>query len=553
MPLYTMLYSKFAGMQDEPASTPRLLYPAGGVPFLAVAEQVTACAVGVPELHERAATIEYGLFVLPNNGFGRYASARLVFASACLLGAKAPLFHRHRAHLEKWLASKGDLLRASWAANAALDALARKTITRAEGQEFYNDVVATADMLSCALLPKNPDVQVFIRSSLTIAQLGLHAPRLHLKTGNAAGRLEEVLRPLGSGGKKMWDDISPACDALYDVARAVPGPWHSIYLPYANSLPAGAARDEIFQKGLVARSDFEAHARNAGRTVPDYDGDAFSQDVFFEFCRDAKRQEKIVSRLARAARNANFGSFGILPGDYTTYHGLYVELSSPIRRMVEQARLVRNVLDENMFEESGNVDLQVAIQSIASETRRTDTFVRDEELLRNESWAVLVDSSLSLGGMGRELQSVALCIAEAAKEIIGANPWGMFAFSDDLYCIKDFTEPYDSLAKARIGALVPGGLSHIPDAIRTCRNMLVEHAKERNYIILVSDGLPSGYPGIEREFASSVRELRASGVALAAIGMGSGSIKKVIPTARPVSGPAEVARAFSEIYFSLSS
>lgn len=551
MPIYTMLYAKFAGMQ-EPSSTARLLYPAGGVPYLAVAEQASTCTAGIPELREHPATIEFGPFVFPNNGFGRYASARLAFASACILGAKAPLLHRHRAHLEKWLASKGDSLRAGWAANVSLDVLARKAVKSVEGPDYYRDVIETADMLSCALLPKNPNVQVFIRSSLTISQLGLQAPKLHLRAGNVAGRLDEVLQPLGSGGERPWDEIVLACDALYDVARAVPGPWHSVYLPYANSLRAGAARDEIFQKGLVARSDFEAHARMAGRSVPDYDGDPFSQDVFFELARDAKRQDRIVSRLARAARNANFGSFGLLPGDYTTYHRLYAELSSPIRRMVEQARLVKNVLDENMFEESGNVDLQVAIQSIASETRRTDTFVRDEELLRNESWAVLVDASLSLGGMGRELQSITLCIAEAAKEVIGANPWGMFAFSDDLYCIKDFTEPYDTLSKARIGGLVPGGLSHIPDAIRTCRNLLVEHAKERNYIILVSDGLPSGYPGIEREFASSVRELRASGVALAAIGMGSGSIKKVIPTARLVSGPAEVARAFSEIYFSLS-
>lgn len=551
MPLYTMLYAKFAGM-DKPSSTPRLLYPAGGVPSLAVAEQISACTVCLPELREHAATIEYGQFVFPNNGFGRYSASRLVFASACLLGAKAPLVHKHRTHLEKWLASKGDLLRAGWAANVALDALARKTVRRVEGAEFYRDVVSTADMLSCALLPRNPDVQVFIRSSLTIAQLGLQAPRLHLRAGNVAGRLDEVLRPLAAAGGEKWDGIVQACDSLYDVARTVPGPWHSVYLPYSNSLPTSAARDEIFQRGLVARSDFEAHARTAGRQVPDYDGDLFSQDVFFELGKDARRQEKIVARLARAARNANFGSFGLLPGDYTAYHELYRELSSPIRRMVEQARLVRNVLDENMFQETGNVDLQVAIQSIASETRRTDTFVRDEELVRNESWAVLVDSSLSLGGMGKELRSVTLCIAEAAKEIIGANPWGMFAFSDDLYCIKDFTEPYDSLPRARIGGLVPGGLSHIPDAIRTCRNLLVEHAKERNYIILVSDGLPSGYPGIEKEFANSVRELRATGVALAAIGLGSGSIKKVIPTARLVSGPAEVARAFSEIYFSLS-
>ncbi|HEX6067210.1 MAG TPA: hypothetical protein VFZ05_00285, partial [Nitrososphaera sp.] len=76
---------------------------------------------------------------------------------------------------------------------------------------------------------------------------------------------------------------------------------------------------------------------------------------------------------------------------------------------------------------------------------------------------------------------------------------------------------------------------------------------ERNYIILLSDGLPSGYPGIEKELASSIREASMSGVAVAGIGIGSNRMKKYIPNAKMVSEPGDLARAFSEIYFSLSS
>jgi nitric oxide reductase activation protein len=181
-------------------------------------------------------------------------------------------------------------------------------------------------------------------------------------------------------------------------------------------------------------------------------------------------------------------------------------------------------------------------------------FARDEELLKNESWAILVDSSLSLGGLAKHLRSVALCVAETAKDIIGRNPWGMFAFSDDLLCIKDFSEPYDSLAKSRIGGLIPDGLSHIPDALRLGSNLVLEHAKDRNYVILVSDGLPSGYSGIEREMATAVKELYSHGVTLAAIGVGgAGRIKKSVANTKVVGEPAEMARAFSELYFALSS
>jgi nitric oxide reductase NorD protein len=240
-------------------------------------------------------------------------------------------------------------------------------------------------------------------------------------------------------------------------------------------------------------------------------------------------------------------------GDYVSYYNLLTELAPQVRRMIERVKLVKNVLDENTFEESGSIDLQVAIQAIASETPRHDIFVRGEKVLKNESWTILVDSSLSLSGSSKQVKAVSICLAETAREIMASNPWGMFAFSDDLYCIKDFNEPYDNGIKARIGGMAQGGLSHIPDAIRACRRLIAEYARERNYLILVSDGIPSGYPRIEAEFAASVKELAKYGIDLAAIGVAGGGIKKAIHRAKIISRPADIVKEFMEIYSSLSS
>jgi cobalamin biosynthesis protein CobT len=160
---------------------------------------------------------------------------------------------------------------------------------------------------------------------------------------------------------------------------------------------------------------------------------------------------------------------------------------------------------------------------------------------------------LSLSGSSRQLKAVSICLAETAHRIMGQNAWGMFAFSDELYCIKDFAEPYDSQIRARIGGLTESGLSYIPDAIRACRSLILDNSKDRNYIILVSDGVPTGYPGIEQEYAASIKELGKYGIDLAAIGIGGSAIKKVIRNARVVDAPEEMVKEFIDIYSSLTS
>lgn len=548
MSLYPTLFAKFSSLQAELEESPRFLYPVQSAPYVRMEKRLRDCVIGIPAVSQDGG-LHFGSIVLKNDEFSRYAAGRLVMASTCMLGAKAIFMWIFKKPIDKWMAAQADVTRAHYVVNVVADAVARQRIAEREGEVFYKDVIAPADMICASMLEKRPtSLPELAQVSLAGAVLGTPSTYTPSPVLSVVEDFMTELRTVLRGARCRESLLGD----LYDYTCRIPGPWHSVYLPYANPLPKPRTETRVFSES-PDRESFEGIREQAGLLPVDYANDHFGQDLFFEISREAKRREKVVGRLARASVKSNLGSFGFPPSDLACYRQLYDEMAPQIRRMVEQARMVRNVLDESAFEQAGNVDLQVAIQAIASESFRDDTFVRDEDLLKDESWAVLVDASLSLSGISKELKSVALCVAEIAKEIIGQNPWGMFAFSDEFYCIKDFSEPYDSLARSRIGGLSPGGLSHIPDAIRACRQMLLAHAKERNYIILVSDGLASGYPGIEKELAGSIREASMSGVAVAGIGIGSNRIKKYIPNAKMVGEPGELARAFSEIYFSLSS
>jgi hypothetical protein len=560
---YSTLYGKFSDMQVDQSFSARLVYPgAGPLPSLKTGKEISDCKVRVPTIKAADGVISYGPFMFEDTEFGQAASVKLAVATTCLLSAKSVFGWLYHDYLQEWLVQKADPLRAGYAANIVLDALARRRIREVQGDDFDSDVMQAADRLSAALLPRSAkDLgelgQAAIASHLLGKPIRAPAPVSKIAQDFASkldsisvdpSRLVDMLRDrlLGDGpavissAEAGWDRLARTIDALYAVVDKVPGRWHGVYLPYSHPLAAGRL-DSVFAGRMITEKESGPNG-----------GDMMWQEVFFELQREENRNGKALERLARAARNQNFGSLGFPASDYASYHKLHSELAPQIRRIVEQARMVKNVMDENTFEESGSIDLQVAIQAVASETPRNDIFVKDEKMLKNESWTILIDSSLSLGGSSREVKAVSICLAETAREIMGANPWGMFAFSDDLYCIKDFSEPYGHPAKARIGGMVQGGLSHIPDAIRACRSMIAEHAMERNYLILVSDGLPSGYPGIESEFAASVKELGRYGVDLAAIGIVGSGIKKTIRRARIVEKPADMVKEFMEIYYALS-
>jgi hypothetical protein len=570
---YSTLYGKFAGLQIDQTFSARLFYPAGSAsPFLKTGKEIFDCIVGIPPIHLTNGRISYSHFAFEDNEFGRSAAVKLAMASTCLLSAKSVLYWLYQNYRKEWAASKTDSMKAGYVINTIFDALARQQIRQIEGQDFYNDAIRTADMLSAALLARNPkDFSELIQTTLASYLLGIPVPvsapilktaQRFLSKLNAfafdglklTNMLKDCILPDGNTVAKIdkqeleWDAISALADSLYAIIASVSGKWHTTYLPYSHATNGSTL---LFQGRFITEQEFNKIKQ---RAKDDYAGDdAMWQEICFEIFREEKRKEKTLSKLSRATRNLNFASTGFSTCDYIGYYKLYTELAPQIRRIIERVRMVKNVLDENTMEESGNIDLQIAIQAIASESARSDIFTKDENLLKSESWTILIDSSLSLGGSSDQVKAVSICLAEAAREVMGSSPWGMFAFSDELYCIKDFTETYDSQAKSRIGGITQSGLSYIPDALRACRSLILEYAKDRNYLILVSDGLPSGYAGIEEEFDAAIKELGKSGIDLAAIGVAGSSIKKKIRKAKIISEPSDIVKEFMEIYHGLSS
>jgi hypothetical protein len=570
---YSTLYAKFAELQVDRSFSAKFVYPTSApLPSLKVGIEISDCAVKIPPIRAAKNTISYGPFTFEDGEFGQAAAVKLATASISLLSAKSLFCWLYRDYMQEWLAPKGDALRAGYAINVILDTLARRRIRQVEGADFYVDVMQYADLLASILLPRSPKkLEVLGETAVAslILNVPVHVPTVILKAAQNfiskldslkfdPSRLVDILRDRMSNDNNIkisvsesgWDQIAKLADILYATIDKIPGKWHSVYLPYSHALAAGNL-DSIFQSMIVTEKEFNmTRQRSTNRGVAV--NDAMWKEIFFELQREERWKEKTLSKLSRATKDLNFAGTGFPTSDYISYHMLYTELAPQIRRMVDRVRMVKNVLDESAFEESGNIDLQVAIQAIASETARNDIFIKDENLLKNESWTILVDSSLSLGGSSKEVKAVSICLAETAREIMGAIPWGMYAFSDKLYCIKDYSEPYSNQVKARIGGLNHGGLSHIPDAIRACRSLIAEHAQDRNYLILVSDGLPSGYPGIEQEVAASIKELGKNGIDLAAIGVAGSSMKKMIRKARVIEEPAQIVKEFMEIYYGLS-
>lgn len=568
---YSTLYNKFAELQLDPSFSVRFIYPSSKIaPSLKITKDISDCIVRIPAVKTSEGIVSYGQFHIKDGEIGQVAAIKLALTSTCLLSAKSIFYWSYQENIQPWVDSKNDKIKAAYVSNAILDMLARQKIRQIEGEDFYSEVIHSSDILASKLLPHNvKDFGTMAEATLTsvLTDVPINAPATILKSAqNFAAKLTTLafdpdslinyLREIISKSNNVivarsesgWDTIAQLSDQLYTIIDKMPGKWHSLYLPHVNPL-VQAQFDSIFKSKVITVSNPN---KQDNPEKQESEKNALWLDVYFELMREENRNEKIKHVLAKATRGLNFGDLGMPVSDYVSYQKVYAELAPQIRRIVERVSLIKNVLDENAFEESGNIDLQAAIQAIASETPRNDTFIKDENLLKNESWTVLIDSSLSLSGSSKDLKAVSICLAETARQIMGSIPWGMFAFSDEFYCVKDYAEPYDNQIKARIGGLRQMGLSYIPDAIRTCRNLIAEHAQDRNYLILVSDGIPSGYQRIESEFEDSVKELGRHGINLAAVALGSASIKKVIRNARIVNSPADMAKEFIEIYQTLS-
>jgi uncharacterized protein YegL len=234
--------------------------------------------------------------------------------------------------------------------------------------------------------------------------------------------------------------------------------------------------------------------------------------------------ERAKNRLLRSykkyLKGLNFDMIVIPPGNLHSFSKIKTKTLPMLRRIKQQIRMIANLTDDPKIDEIGYVDMQMAIQAIASEGQTRDIFERDELRRGEEAWVILVDKSASMKLRFNEIKEFTVCLSESANELTGkSDAWALYSFDNNFQILKDFKEKYNQEVQARIGGIENIGLSLLPDAIQLATRILDADPRERKYLFVITDGHPSGYERIQEQFSKVVKTTEISGIALVAIGI----------------------------------
>lgn len=262
---------------------------------------------------------------------------------------------------------------------------------------------------------------------------------------------------------------------------------------------------------------------------------------------------KVLESYAEIGKGTQFEGYEFPAENYAEYQRKRHVLGGPIRRIMYRMRLFKNVGGEDFRKESGVVDLQEAVQVIASKSQRTDIFVREELQTREDAWSILVDASHSLNMFEGEVRGIALCLAEVAKMLIlNQDSWGMYAFNNKFYVIKDFREKYSARVRARIGGLTHGGFTYLPDAVLLAAQALTKRLEEARVLVVVSDFFPAGYEGAEEKLKENVKKIQKMGIGLIGIGVNSTAVRRYIRPNCVVEKPYDLMKKFTKAFIEYS-
>jgi nitric oxide reductase activation protein len=152
-----------------------------------------------------------------------------------------------------------------------------------------------------------------------------------------------------------------------------------------------------------------------------------------------------------------------------------------------------------------------------------------------------------------EVRGISLSLAEVAKMLIlDQSSWGMYAFNNIFYIVKDFSEKYDTRVRARIGGLTHGGFTFLPDAVLLASQALTKRVEESRVLVVVSDFFPAGYEGAEEKLKENLKKIEHIGVGVIGIGVNSRAVKQYIRTSCVVESPYDLMKKFTKVFMEYS-
>jgi hypothetical protein len=220
------------------------------------------------------------------------------------------------------------------------------------------------------------------------------------------------------------------------------------------------------------------------------------------------------------AKDLHFDKIDFVPERFTEYLLVENQVGSIIRQISSQIKSIPNAIDDSLPEDMGLLEMQKAIQAIASQNTSIQMFEQDDHRRYMEEWAIVVDTSSSMKIKFKDMKKLILCFAQAAHDLISKNGrWGMFCFNNDFSVVKADSERYDEIVKARIGGIEMRGLSYLPDAITLSTRMLSESDVERKYLFVITDGLSLGYDKIDKCLENAITEASRKNINVVGIGV----------------------------------
>jgi len=265
------------------------------------------------------------------------------------------------------------------------------------------------------------------------------------------------------------------------------------------------------------------------------------------------REQKILARVGKYIEGTRFKSVEFPEEDHTRYMRSRVLLQGGSRRLLDSLRVAQDALDEDPRKEVGQLDLTEVIQKIASSSPRTDVFMENEYLSRSFAWGILFDASASMKINSEHSRALAICVAEATKELLmDPNSWFFYAFNDRFHILKDASEAYSHRVRSRIGGLEFDGLTYMPDAIRVAGKVLSQRFDEQRFLIVLSDGWPYGYPDMPLELSEAINSLQKKGIIVIGVGLESEKMNEFFKESCSVYNQKDLIKKFANLYLSAS-
>jgi len=238
------------------------------------------------------------------------------------------------------------------------------------------------------------------------------------------------------------------------------------------------------------------------------------------WCVESDLRQKMERTYQEMSKDLHFDKLGFVPEHLSEYLAVESHVGPIVRQISSQLKNVPNTIDDSVSEDMGILEMQKAIQAIASRNSSIQIFEQDDKRRHMEEWAIIVDISSSMKIKFRDIKKLILCFAQAADDLVSKNGrWSLFCFNNNFSVVKSESERYDQTVKARIGGIEMMGLSYLPDAITLSSRMLSRSDSERRYLFVITDGLSLGYDKIDKSLEDAIYQASRKNINVIGIGI----------------------------------